>query len=164
MVVCTQPKCGLLFTQQCVHYLNILHKLFPRYISSCFSGHKFKIFRHFNFSMVLHPGATNVASFSSWIYHIICRILMTMRALSNDIKFLKAWVLPTKVLPINPGAGTPVRKWQWGEFWVYISIQSFEMPFINSFNGKNCSMMLKDHQWYRRRTIWHRWLCSHNLR
>merc|ERR1712082_480852 len=40
--------------------------------------------------MVLHPGTTNVDSFPSSIYHIICRILMTMRALSNDIKILKS--------------------------------------------------------------------------
>ena len=62
-----------------------------------------------------------------------------MRALSNDINFLKAWVLPTKVLPIIPGAGTPVQKWQWGEYWVHISTQSFKIPFINSFNGNNYS-------------------------
>ena len=96
--VCTLPK----------YFAQIISAVFP--IILLWS--QILNFPTFQFSMVLHPGATNVASFSSSIYHIICRILMTMRALSNDIKFLKAWVLPTKVLPIIPGAGTPVRKWQ----------------------------------------------------
>ena len=74
--VCTLPK----------YYAQIISAVFP--IILLWS--QILNFPTFQFSMVLHPGATNVASFSSSIYHIICRILMTMRALSNDIKILKS--------------------------------------------------------------------------
>ena len=66
---------------------------------------------------------------------------MTMRALCNDIKFLKAWVLSTKVLPIiswhRHYCAEVAKRRVFGPY-IY---PNFKIPFTNSFNGN------KDHSY-----------------
>ena len=120
-----------------------LPKYFAQIISAVFSIKLFwpQILNSptFHFSMVLHPGTTNIHFFPSYIHHIICRILVTMRALCHDIKFLKAWVLPTKVLPTiswHRHYCAEVAKRQVFGPYIY---PNFDAPFTNSSNGKDYS-------------------------
>merc|ERR1711942_437692 len=81
----------------CVHCLNILPKLFgicnPTFLNT---NSKFSDISKSNGFYTL---SQILLILFSVIYHIICRVLMSMSTLFNDINIFRAWVLSTKVLP-----------------------------------------------------------------